>query len=197
MLKGFDERDGGDRRDLVFIPVGINYDRVLEDRSLLVRADGQRARVPLGHKIRVLASWLGRQLVLRVQGQDWTCHERAVVLLHKPAGYECSRKPLHHPSVLSLLPPPLRAHIGQHVEDLLLSRPDLAPGFTSSHADGHGSSVALVEPGELVAGHSPRTRIQMVGSEDAMRIVLSLIRGELPRANMFFWLVPVIEMGRL
>ena len=87
--------------------------------------------------------------------------------------------------------------IAQHVEDLLLSRPDLVPGFTSSHADGHGSSVALVEPGELVAGHSPRTRIQMVGSEDAMRIVLSLIRGELPRANMFFWLAPVIEMGRL
>jgi len=47
-------------------------------------------------------------LVLRVQGQDWICHERAVVLLHKPAGYECSRQPRHHPSVLSLLPPPLR-----------------------------------------------------------------------------------------
>jgi hypothetical protein len=87
--------------------------------------------------------------------------------------------------------------IAEHVEDLLLSRPDLVPGFTSSHADGHGSSVALVEPGELVAGHSPRTRIQTVGSEEAMRTVLSLIRRELPRANMFFWLVPVIEMGRL
>ncbi len=36
MLKGFDERDGGDRRDLVFIPVGINYDRVLEDRTQLL-----------------------------------------------------------------------------------------------------------------------------------------------------------------
>jgi hypothetical protein len=46
--------------------------------------------------------------------------------------------------------------VAQHVEDLLLSRPDLVRGFTSSHADGHGSSVALVEPGELVAGHSPR-----------------------------------------
>ena len=87
--------------------------------------------------------------------------------------------------------------VAQHVEDLLLSRPDLVPGFTSSHAEGHGSSVALVEPGELVAGHSPRTRIQTVGSEEAMRAVLSLIRRELPRANMFFWLVPVIEMGRL
>jgi len=29
-------------------------------------------------------------------------------MLHKPAGYECSQKPKHHPSVLTLLPPPLR-----------------------------------------------------------------------------------------
>ena len=33
MLRGFDP-DGP--RDLVFIPVGINYDRVLEDRTLLL-----------------------------------------------------------------------------------------------------------------------------------------------------------------
>ncbi|HET9976113.1 MAG TPA: 16S rRNA pseudouridine(516) synthase [Burkholderiaceae bacterium] len=43
-----------------------------------------------------------------VDGQPWPYHERALVLLHKPAGYECSQKPRHHPSVLSLLPPPLR-----------------------------------------------------------------------------------------
>ncbi len=36
MLKGFDGREGGNRRDLVFIPVGINYDRVLEDRTQLL-----------------------------------------------------------------------------------------------------------------------------------------------------------------
>ncbi len=47
-------------------------------------------------------------LVLQVERLDWACHARAVVLLHKPPGYECSRQPRHHPSVLSLLPPPLR-----------------------------------------------------------------------------------------
>jgi 16S rRNA pseudouridine516 synthase len=47
-------------------------------------------------------------LVFSVQGVDWPYRERAVVLLHKPAGYECSQKPRHHPGVLSLLPPPLR-----------------------------------------------------------------------------------------
>ncbi len=43
-----------------------------------------------------------------VQGRAWQYHATALVLLHKPAGYECSQKPRHHPSVLSLLPPPLR-----------------------------------------------------------------------------------------
>lgn len=41
MLKGFDARDvAGEQvpqRDIVFIPVGINYDRVLEDRSQLLK----------------------------------------------------------------------------------------------------------------------------------------------------------------
>ena len=37
MVKTFDP-DG--ERDLVFVPIGINYDRVLEDRSLLLKLDG-------------------------------------------------------------------------------------------------------------------------------------------------------------
>ncbi len=47
-------------------------------------------------------------LAIVVDGLAWPVRERALVLLHKPAGYECSQKPKHHPSVLALLPPPLR-----------------------------------------------------------------------------------------
>jgi len=47
-------------------------------------------------------------LAFCVQGQRWVYHARAVVLLHKPAGFECSQRPQRHPSVLSLLPVPLR-----------------------------------------------------------------------------------------
>ncbi|NML15030.1 pseudouridine synthase [Azohydromonas caseinilytica] len=43
-----------------------------------------------------------------VRGEPWRYFDKALVLLHKPAGYECSMKPKHHPSVMSLLPPPLR-----------------------------------------------------------------------------------------
>ncbi len=43
-----------------------------------------------------------------VRGDTWPYRAKALVLLHKPAGYECSQKPKHHPSVMSLLPLPLR-----------------------------------------------------------------------------------------
>lgn len=43
-----------------------------------------------------------------IDGQEWPVYDKALVLLNKPAGYECSQKPKHHPSVMSLLPAPLR-----------------------------------------------------------------------------------------
>ncbi len=50
----------------------------------------------------------GTELVLEVQGQRWAYHERAYLMLHKPAGTECSQKPSTYPSVYTLLPAPLR-----------------------------------------------------------------------------------------
>ncbi len=47
-------------------------------------------------------------LVFAVDGREWQYREKTIVLLNKPAGYECSQKPKHHPSVLSLLPIQLR-----------------------------------------------------------------------------------------
>jgi len=47
-------------------------------------------------------------LPFRVQGADWAYHEKAYVLLHKPAGTECSQKPSAWPSIYTLLPAPLR-----------------------------------------------------------------------------------------
>ena len=51
-------------------------------------------------------------LTFEVDGRPWPFHAQASILLHKPAGYECSMKPRHHPSVMSLLPAPLRLRSG-------------------------------------------------------------------------------------
>ena len=66
-----------------------------------VRIDGQVCDDPL-------QDFPTAGLEFTVRGEDWPYHENALILLHKPAGYECSQKPKHHPSVMSLLPAPLR-----------------------------------------------------------------------------------------
>jgi 16S rRNA pseudouridine516 synthase len=43
-----------------------------------------------------------------VQGQEWEFHDKAYLMLHKPAGTECSQKPSTYPSIYTLLPAPLR-----------------------------------------------------------------------------------------
>lgn len=55
------------------------------------------------HEVAVFDGWR-----FAVQGQVWPYHARAYVLLHKPAGHECSHKPGAWPSVYTLLPAPLR-----------------------------------------------------------------------------------------
>jgi len=43
-------------------------------------------------------------LEFNVYGEAWRFREHVYIALNKPADYECSRKPSHHPGVLSLLP---------------------------------------------------------------------------------------------
>lgn len=60
MTKNFDPSLG---RDIVFVPVGINYDRVLEDRNLLAMGEGRAPRVGLRKAMWVSAGFLGRNLM--------------------------------------------------------------------------------------------------------------------------------------
>lgn len=47
-------------------------------------------------------------LVVTVRGTAWPYQEKAYLMLHKPAGTECSQKPSMYPSIYTLLPAPLR-----------------------------------------------------------------------------------------
>jgi len=46
-------------------------------------------------------------LQFEVDGEQWAYRAKAYLMLHKPAGHECSRQPQFHPSVYALLPWPL------------------------------------------------------------------------------------------
>ena len=64
MLSAFDP-DG--ERDLVFIPVGINYDRVLEDRLLVHELDPESDPYPRAHVVATLLGFAARQAVLMLR----------------------------------------------------------------------------------------------------------------------------------
>jgi 16S rRNA pseudouridine516 synthase len=89
-----------------------------ECRGLVRQGRVVVAGIPCGDPF---ADFATADLVFAVDGCDWPYRDFATVLLNKPAGYECSRKPRHHPSVLELLPAPLRTRgvqpIGRLDED--------------------------------------------------------------------------------
>jgi len=47
-----------------------------------------------------------------VQGVGWQYYEKAYLMLHKPAAYECSQKPSTYPSIYTLLPAAIRQRGG-------------------------------------------------------------------------------------
>lgn len=54
------------------------------------------------------AEWEVAGLCFTVMGESWVFQAHAYLMLHKPAGYECSQKPSSWPSIYTLLPAPLR-----------------------------------------------------------------------------------------
>jgi len=80
MLRSFDPEG---KRDLVFIPVGINYDRVLEDRTLLLGADPEAKKKSLASAIRITLFFIIRNLWLMAR-RGWHRFGYAVVNFGTP-----------------------------------------------------------------------------------------------------------------
>jgi 16S rRNA pseudouridine516 synthase len=101
-------------------------------------------------------------LVLNVEGVDWPYHATAMVILNKPVGFECSQKPKHNPSVLTLLPAPLRDRGVQPIGRLdlestgmLLLTDDGALIHRATHPKRHvpkvyrATTARPIEPGQI------------------------------------------------
>jgi len=100
MLKNFDEREGEDRRDIVFIPVGLNYDRVLEDRSQLLKLNPERERPGRGAALKTALGFQLHNLWLAVQGR-WHRFGYACVNFGTPLSMRawCREHELHFPGL--------------------------------------------------------------------------------------------------
>ena len=80
MLRGFDPEAG---RDLVFIPVGINYDRVLEDRTLLMTSDHDPPSKSRWDVIKTTLVFVFRNFWLMLRG-EWYRYGYAVLNFGSP-----------------------------------------------------------------------------------------------------------------
>lgn len=74
----------------------------------LVEVLGHEPDTPAQQCLDAAAEFEPKGLRFCVQGVKWPYKEKAYVMLHKPAGTECSQKPSTYPSIYTLLPAPLR-----------------------------------------------------------------------------------------
>lgn len=121
------------------------------------------------------------QWTFTVDAREWPYRERAVVMLNKPAGYECSLKPRHHPSVMSLLPTPLRLRglqpIGRLDEDttgLLLLTDDGELNHRLTSPKWHAEKVYRVSCKHELAADVPERLLAGVVLDDDPQAVRAL-----------------------
>jgi 16S rRNA pseudouridine516 synthase len=88
----------------------VPLDKILQSQGFGTRkwcrqliADGE-VRVDGELVTRHDAAFVAEGLAFSVHDEPWTCRARIYLALNKPPGYECSRRPSHHPAVLTLLP---------------------------------------------------------------------------------------------
>lgn len=139
-------------------------------------------------------------MLFEVEGKSWPYHAQALILLHKPAGVECSRKPGAAPSVMTLLPAPLRRRGVQAVGRLdldttgLLLLTDDGPLLhrltsprhhvpkvyvaTAKHAVSDAQIARLLAGVELVDEPGKPVRAAACERVDAQRLRLALTEGK-------------------
>lgn len=97
-------------------------------------------------------------------------------------------------TLLTLLAP---AALEEDVIDLLLAAPELAPGFTTSPADGHGADVRLASAAEQVRGRGRRVRFEVALRAQDVPPLCEHLRGGLSGAHVFSWTTPLLSCGTL
>ena len=94
----------------------LTLDRILQSQGIGTRRDcrtliraGRVTVKDVPHTDPFLSFDLSqlKDLYFSVNGQSWQYQAHVTLLMHKPAGYECSRHPTAHASVFELLPQPL------------------------------------------------------------------------------------------
>ncbi|RIK98224.1 MAG: DUF3240 domain-containing protein [Burkholderiales bacterium] len=99
------------------------------------------------------------------------------------------------PRVLLTLVAP--AALEEALADLLLEAPELADGFTSSAASGHGAGLRFEAASERVRGRGRRVRFEIAIEHRGADALLERLQAALRDANLYYWICPMLECGIL
>ncbi len=105
--------------------------------------------------------------------------------------------PLSPSSPDCLLTVSLPQALEEEMLDTLLSRPDMAPGFTVLHGQGVGINIQLSSTMEQVQGRARRVIVQIALSQTQLPDLLSVLRQTMPNPQIAYWVTPLLAFGRL
>ena len=97
-------------------------------------------------------------------------------------------------TLLTLIVP---AALEETVADLLLDASDIAAGFTTSLASGHGAELELERGNERVRGQGRRVKFEIALSSSSLARLRAHLREALPEANLYYWTVELRRCGML
>ena len=154
IVSGYDP----DTHDIAFIPVGLNYDRVLEDRTLISEIDGDAEPVSAGAKFKRTMAFLWKSLKLRIAGR-WHRFGYACVSFGAPVSLreELARRRLKSPALMT--EKRRAAFVEQFAERLMVAVGDVVPVLPVSviatvlrNANGKGLDLLSIkgEAGRLI-----------------------------------------------
>jgi hypothetical protein len=80
--------------------------------------------------------------------------------------------------------------------DWLLEREDV-PGFGTQCIAGHGASPASLTFAEQVVGRRPRLRVEIALARDTVDAVVDALRRQFGGSGLHYWLLPLLDAGRV
>lgn len=97
------------------------------------------------------------------------------------------------PLLLTLVVP---ADVSESLLEALLDAPDLAPGFTTSPAEGMGAAVRYTDTTQAVRGRAAYLRIEILLDEPRAVALLAQLKPRFANPRIFYWLTPSLGHGR-
>ncbi len=85
----------------------------------------------------------------------------------------------------------------ERLVDHLLAHPEWVSGFSVSAIEGHSLREFLPSAQEQVRGRSQRIEISTAINLEDARALISHLKSAEPNAEIAYWMMPILEFGRL